>query len=115
MTLDPEESVTVAKGGRPARRKRPGADRDRPGRDHQRSPFDGASEVEHARKRPVLSERQRQVARALERGLSSEEIAAELGIAARTVKAHCDSLRRQLGVTRRRLIVPAFRHLEGRA
>jgi DNA-binding CsgD family transcriptional regulator len=74
-----------------------------------------ASEVEHARNRPALSERQRQVARALERGLSNEEIAAELGIAARTVKAHCDSLRHMLGVPRRRLIVPAFRHLEGRA
>jgi DNA-binding NarL/FixJ family response regulator len=74
-----------------------------------------ASEVEHAQTRPALSERQRQVARALERGLSSEEIAAELGIAPRTVKAHCDSLRRTLGVPKRRQIVPAFRDLEGRA
>jgi DNA-binding NarL/FixJ family response regulator len=74
-----------------------------------------ASEVEHARKRPVLSERQRQVAGALERGLSNGEIAAELGIAPRTVKARCDSLRRTLGVSKRRLIVPALRALEGRA
>ena len=74
-----------------------------------------ASEVEHARTRPALSERQRQVARALERGLSTAEIAAELGIAPRTVRAHCDSLRRTLGVPKRRLIVPAFRDLEGRA
>ena len=74
-----------------------------------------ASEVEHARKRPALTERQRQVARALERGLSTDEIAAELGIAPGTVKAHCDSLRRALGVAKRRLIVPAFRQLEGRA
>ena len=74
-----------------------------------------AAQVEHARTRPALTERQRQVARALERGLSTEEIAAELGIAPRTVKAHCDSLRRKLGVPKRRLIVPAFRHLEGRA
>jgi DNA-binding NarL/FixJ family response regulator len=74
-----------------------------------------ASEVEHAHTRPVLTERQRQVARALERGLSNEEIAAELGIAPRTVKAHCDSLRRTLGVPKRRQIVPAFRHLEGRS
>jgi DNA-binding NarL/FixJ family response regulator len=74
-----------------------------------------AIQVEHARTRPVLSERQRQVARGLERGLSSEEIAAELGIAPRTVKAHCDSLRRTLDVPKRRLIVPAFRALEGRS
>ena len=74
-----------------------------------------ASEVEHARTPPVLSERQRQVARALERGLSTEEIAAELGIAVRTVTAHCDSLRRTLGVPKRRQIVPAYRQLEGRA
>jgi DNA-binding NarL/FixJ family response regulator len=74
-----------------------------------------AIEVEHARSRPALSEPQRQVASALERGLSSEEIAAELGIAPRTVKAHCDSLRRTLGVAKRRQIVPAFRQLEGRA
>jgi DNA-binding NarL/FixJ family response regulator len=75
--------------------------------------FDGERR-EHARTQPALGERQRQVARALERGLSSAEIAAELGIAPRTVRAHCDSLRRTLGVHRRRLIVPAFRHLEGR-
>ena len=74
-----------------------------------------AIEVEQARKRPVLTERQRQVARALERGLGEEEIAAELGISARTVKAHCDSLRRKLDVAKRRQIVAAFRALEGRA
>jgi DNA-binding NarL/FixJ family response regulator len=74
-----------------------------------------AIEVEHARTPPVLTERQRQVASALERGLSNEEIAAELGIAPRTVKAHCDNLRRKLGVRKRRLIVPACRALEGRA
>ena len=73
-----------------------------------------ASEVEHGRKRPVLTERQREVTRALERGLSNEEIAAELGIAPRTVRAHCDSLRRQLDIVKRRQIVPAFRQLEGR-
>jgi DNA-binding CsgD family transcriptional regulator len=71
-----------------------------------------AREVEHA---PVLTERQRQVARRVERGLTNEEIAAELGIAPRTVKAHCDLLRRKLGVSKRRLIAPAFRELEGRA
>jgi len=73
-----------------------------------------ASEVEQARKRPALTERQRQVARALERGLSNAEIGAELGISPRTVKAHCDTLRRKLGVRKRRQIAPAFRQLEGR-
>ena len=72
-----------------------------------------ASQVEHGRKRPVLSERQRQVAGALERGLSTEEIAAELGIAPRTVKAHCDSLRRKLGVRTRRQIPVAYRLYTG--
>jgi DNA-binding NarL/FixJ family response regulator len=74
-----------------------------------------AIEVEQARKRSALTERQRQVAHALERGLGSEEIAAELGISARTVKAHCDTLRRKLGVAERRQIVPALRALEGRS
>jgi len=74
-----------------------------------------AIQVEHAPTRPALSERQRQVAQALERGLSSEEIAVELGIAPRTVRAHCYSLRRTIGVPKRRLIVPAFRALEGRS
>ena len=73
-----------------------------------------AIEVEHARTAPVLTERQRQVAHALERGLSNAEIAAELGISPRTVKAHCDSLRRKLVVRKRRLIAPAYRALERR-
>jgi DNA-binding NarL/FixJ family response regulator len=73
-----------------------------------------AIQVEHARTLPAISERQRQVARALERGLGTAEIAAELDIAPCTVKAHCDSLGRTLGVPRRRLIVPAFGQLKGR-
>jgi DNA-binding NarL/FixJ family response regulator len=74
-----------------------------------------AGEVEHAPVRPVLTERQRQVARGVERGLTNDEIATELGISPRTVKAHCDLLRHKLGVSKRRLIAPAFRKLEGRA
>jgi DNA-binding NarL/FixJ family response regulator len=62
-----------------------------------------------------LTARQVEVARALERGLSEHEIAAELGIATRTVKSHCDALRIKLGVPTRRQIVPAFRRIEGRA
>jgi DNA-binding NarL/FixJ family response regulator len=74
-----------------------------------------ATQVQHARGRPVLTERQRQVARAIERGLSNREIAEKLGISERTVKAHSDVLRWKLGVRKRRQIAPAFRKLEGRA
>jgi DNA-binding NarL/FixJ family response regulator len=62
----------------------------------------------------ALTDRQRQVARGVERGLTNDEIGAELGISPRTVKAHCDTLRQKLGVAQRRLIAPAFRDLEGR-
>jgi DNA-binding NarL/FixJ family response regulator len=62
-----------------------------------------------------LSERQREVAAGVERGLSNEEIAAELGITARTVKAHTDAIRQKLGVPKRRLIPPALREREGRS
>ena len=74
-----------------------------------------ASQVQHAPGRPLLTERQRQVTRAIERGRSNREIALELGIAERTVKAHSDLLRWKLGVKKRRHIAPAFRQLEGRA
>ena len=69
----------------------------------------------HAPNPSALTERQRQVARGVERGLTNDEIGAELGISPRTVKAHCDALRQKLGVAKRRLIAPAFRDLEGRA
>ena len=74
-----------------------------------------ATQVQHAPGRPVLTGRQRQVARAIERGLSNREIGLELGISERTVKAHSDVLRWKLGVRKRRHIAPAFRKLEGRA
>ena len=74
-----------------------------------------ATQVQHAPGRPVLTERQRQVAGAIERGLSNREIARELGISERTMKAHSDVLRWKLGVKKRRHIAPAFRNLEGRA
>jgi two-component system, NarL family, nitrate/nitrite response regulator NarL len=62
-----------------------------------------------------LTARQVDVARGIERGLTNREIAEELGIAERTVKAHTDALRIKLGVPNRRKIVPAFRQLEGRS
>jgi DNA-binding CsgD family transcriptional regulator len=72
-----------------------------------------ARQVEHALSPPALTERQRQVADGVARGLTNDEIAAELGIAPRTVKAHCDTLRIKLGVSRRRQIAPAFLALQG--
>jgi len=62
-----------------------------------------------------LTDRQRQVALAVERGLTNEEIGAELGISPRTVKAHTDVIRGKLGVRRRRQIPPALREREGRS
>jgi DNA-binding NarL/FixJ family response regulator len=73
-----------------------------------------APEVQHALSPPALTERQRQVASGVARGLTNDEIAAELGISPRTVKAHCDTLRRKLGVPTRRRIAPAFLTLQGR-
>jgi DNA-binding CsgD family transcriptional regulator len=72
-----------------------------------------ARQVEHALSPPALTERQRQVASRVARGLTNEEIAAELGISPRTVKAHCDTLRQKLGVPTRRRIAPAFLALQG--
>jgi len=62
-----------------------------------------------------LTPRQHQVALAVERGLTNEEIGDELGISPRTVKAHTDVIRRKLGVRRRRQIPPALREREGRS
>jgi DNA-binding NarL/FixJ family response regulator len=72
-----------------------------------------ARQVEHGLRPPALTERQRQVASGVARGLTNDEIAAELGISPRTVKAHCDTLRSKLGVPTRRRIAPAFLALQG--
>ena len=63
--------------------------------------------------RPDITERQRQVVELLAHGLSNDEVGRRLGISPRTVKAHCDALRRKLGVPRRRQIPAAFRALTG--
>jgi ATP/maltotriose-dependent transcriptional regulator MalT len=60
-----------------------------------------------------LTERQRQVVELIALGCSNDEVAARLGISARTVKAHCDVLRQKLGVPRRRQIPAAFKTLTG--
>lgn len=47
-----------------------------------------------------VTERQLEVTRLVAEGLSHEEIAAQLGISARTAKAHTDALRQKFGVSR---------------
>jgi DNA-binding CsgD family transcriptional regulator len=60
-----------------------------------------------------FTQRQQEVIRLLAEGCSNEEIAMRLGVTARTAKAHCDTLRTKLGVTRRRYIPIAFRAKTG--
>jgi ATP/maltotriose-dependent transcriptional regulator MalT len=60
-----------------------------------------------------ITARQRQVVELIAQGLSNEEVGLELGISARTAKAHSDALRQKLGVPRRRQIPIAFRLLTG--
>lgn len=55
--------------------------------------------------------RQLEVARLIAQGLTYEEIGARLGVSARTAKAHGDTLRWRLGVTRKRHIPAALRNL----
>lgn len=57
--------------------------------------------------------RQRQVVHLIARGCSNLEIADRLGISPRTAKAHSDTLRVKLRVTRRRHIPSAFREMTG--
>lgn len=49
----------------------------------------------------LLSEREREVLKLLSRGMANKEIARELGISEKTVKAHLTSVFRQIGVTDR--------------
>jgi DNA-binding CsgD family transcriptional regulator len=57
--------------------------------------------------------RQRQVVHLIARGCSNLEIADRLGISPRTAKAHSDTLRIKLRVSRRRQIPTAFRESTG--
>jgi DNA-binding CsgD family transcriptional regulator len=61
----------------------------------------------------MFTERQLEVVRLIAEGCSNEEIAARLGVKARTAKAHCDTLRSKLGVSRRRYIPLAYRSTTG--
>jgi DNA-binding CsgD family transcriptional regulator len=60
-----------------------------------------------------FTDRQRQVIQLIAEGCSNEEIAARLGVTPRTAKAHCDTLRSKLGVSRRRHIPLAYRSVTG--
>jgi ATP/maltotriose-dependent transcriptional regulator MalT len=60
-----------------------------------------------------LTKRQREVVTLIAAGCSNDEVGARLGISARTAKAHSDTIRQKLGVTRRRQIPIAFRALTG--
>lgn len=62
---------------------------------------------------PPITERQRQVVQLIAAGCSNDEIGEQLGISARTAKAHTDVLRQKLGVERRRQIPAAYRSLTG--
>ena len=57
--------------------------------------------------------RQSEVVRLIALGCSNEEVGTRLGISARTAKAHADTLRQKLGVSRRRQIPAAYRALTG--
>jgi DNA-binding CsgD family transcriptional regulator len=60
-----------------------------------------------------ITVRQKQVIQLIAEGRSNEEVGRELGISPRTAKAHCDTLRLKLGVSRRRQIPLAYRILTG--
>ena len=60
-----------------------------------------------------ITDRQREIIELIAQGLSNEEMSQQLGISARTAKAHCDVLRQKLGVPRRRQIPLAYRILTG--
>ncbi len=62
--------------------------------------------------RVSFTRRQLQVVELIAEGRSNREIAAELGISPRTVRAHCDVLRAKLAA-RRREIPLAYRCLTG--
>lgn len=62
---------------------------------------------------PAITDRQRQIVALIAAGCSNEEVGRHLGISARTVKAHCDTLRQKLGVERRRQIPGAYYRLTG--
>ena len=66
-----------------------------------------------AQPHPPITDRQREVIALIAAGCSNDEVGERLGISPRTVKAHCDTLRQKLGVSRRRQIPLAYRSQTG--
>ena len=64
--------------------------------------------------RSAMSGREEQVAGALSRGLSNKEIASELAISERTVKAHLSSLFQKFGVSNRLQLLLILRQADRR-
>jgi DNA-binding CsgD family transcriptional regulator len=62
---------------------------------------------------PELSERERQVLRALSQGLTTREAAQHLGLSRNTVKAHLEAARHKTGATSRREAIDRARRLHG--
>jgi len=60
-----------------------------------------------ASRTPALTDREREVLRALARGLSSREVAAELGISVRTVETHRANIMQKFGVKSLALLIQA--------
>ncbi|MCG9098805.1 LuxR family transcriptional regulator [Laribacter hongkongensis] len=65
-------------------------------------------------RRSAMSGREEQVAGALSRGLSNKEIASELAISERTVKAHLSSLFQKFGVSNRLQLLLILRQADRR-
>jgi DNA-binding CsgD family transcriptional regulator len=61
----------------------------------------------------TFTPRQRQIIQLIAAGDSNDEIADQLGISERTVRAHCEALRRKLQCLRRRHIPFAYRQSTG--
>lgn len=64
-------------------------------------------------RKSAITERQRQIVALIAQGCTNDQVGQQLGISARTAKAHSDVLRAKLGVSRRRYIPSAFRALTG--
>ena len=67
--------------------------------------------AEEETERPVLSPRQVEVLRYLKQGMTNPQIAAQLGVTERTVKAHCQEVYDRLGVPNRTAAVDAAHRL----